>query len=44
MNEVWRRDHYLVNQIITGPQCLLLMLDMQPERIEEPFVISLELL
>jgi hypothetical protein len=38
MNHVWRRGHYLVNQIITGPQCLLLMLDMQSERIEDPFV------
>jgi hypothetical protein len=41
MNQVWRRGHYLVNQIITGPQCLLLMLDMQPERIDDPFVSAI---
>jgi hypothetical protein len=42
MNQVWRRDHYVVNQIITGPQCLLLMLDMQPERIDDPFVSAID--
>jgi hypothetical protein len=41
MNQVWRRGHYLVNQIITGPQCLLLMLDMQQERIDDPFVTAI---
>ena len=42
MNKVWRRGHYLVNQIITGPQCLLLMLDMQAERIDDPLVSAID--
>jgi hypothetical protein len=41
MDQVWRRGHYLVTQIITGPQSLLLMLDVQPERIDDPFVTAL---
>lgn len=41
MNQVWRKGHYFVNQIITGPQCLLLMLDMQAERIDDPFVSAI---
>jgi len=39
--DIWRRDHYLVNHIITGPQCLLLMLDIQPERIDDPFISAI---
>jgi hypothetical protein len=41
MNQVWRRGHYLVNQVITGPQCLLLLLDMQVERLDDPFVTAI---
>lgn len=40
MNQVSRRGHYLINQIITGPQCLLLMLDLVTERIDDPFVTA----
>jgi hypothetical protein len=39
---VSRRGEYLVTQYITGPQCLLLMLDVQPERIADPFVTALQ--
>jgi hypothetical protein len=41
MDKVWRRGHCVVNQTITGPQSLLLMLDMQPERIDDPFVSAM---
>jgi hypothetical protein len=36
-----KRGHYFVTQYITGPQSLLLMLDLQPERIADPFVTPL---
>jgi hypothetical protein len=42
MDRVYRRDLFYINQIITGPQCLLLMLDMQPERIDDPFVSPID--
>jgi hypothetical protein len=42
MPGVSRLGEYLVTQHITGPQCLLLMLDMQPERIADPPVTALE--
>jgi hypothetical protein len=41
MPGTWKRNHYFVTQFITGPQCLLLMLDLQPERIADPFVTAL---
>jgi hypothetical protein len=41
MAGVVRRGHYFVTQLITGPQCLLLMLDLQCERIVDPFVTAL---
>jgi hypothetical protein len=40
MPGVVKRGHYFVTRYITGPQCLLLMLDLQPERIDDPFVTA----
>jgi hypothetical protein len=37
----FRRGHYFGAQYITGPQCLLLMLDLQDERIEDPYVMAM---
>ena len=42
MPGVTRRGEYLVTQYITGPQCLLLMLDVQPERVADPDVTTLD--
>lgn len=42
VSRVYRRDHYFVTQVITGPQCLLLMLDMQPERIDHPLISAID--
>lgn len=42
MNQVWRRGGYLVNEIITGPQCLRVMLDLQTERIVDPYVSAID--
>jgi hypothetical protein len=41
MPEVVKRGHYFATWYITGPQCLLLMLDLQPERIADPFVTAI---
>ncbi len=41
MVTVFRRGHYFGTQYITGPQCLLLLLDLQDERIDDPFVAAL---
>jgi hypothetical protein len=41
MPGVVKRGHYFVTQYITGPQILLLMLDLQPERIADPFVTAI---
>lgn len=43
MERVVRRGHYFVTQYTTGPQCLLLMLDLQSERIADPFVNALNI-
>ena len=40
MSVVLRRGHYYVTQYVTGPQYLVLMLDLQPERIDDPFVTA----
>lgn len=40
MPRVMKRGPYFVTQYITGPQCLLLMLDLQSERIVDPFVTA----
>jgi hypothetical protein len=37
---VVRQDHYFITQIVTGPQHLRLWLDLQPERIADPFVTA----
>ncbi len=41
MSGVVRWGHYYVTQYITGPQCLRLMLDLQPERIVDPYVTAI---
>jgi hypothetical protein len=41
MREVFKRGHYFGIQYVTGPQILLLMLDLQSERIADPFVTAL---
>jgi len=41
MTEIFKRDHYFCVGYITGPQILLLMLDLQSERITDPFVTAL---
>lgn len=41
MPGVVKRGHYFATQYITGPQCLLLMLDLHPERIADPFVTAI---
>jgi len=38
---VVKRGHYFLTQIITGPQHLHLMLDLQSERIADPFVTAI---
>lgn len=38
---LFRRGHYFGAQYITGPECLLLYLDLQDERIEDPIVSAL---
>src|SRR5262245_291629 len=40
MERVVRREHYFVTQYFTGPQCLTLMLDLQSERVADPFVTA----
>jgi hypothetical protein len=35
-----RRGHYFAAQYVTGPQYLYLMLDLQDERVAEPFVTA----
>ena len=40
MGRVVRRGHYFATQYITGPQYLSLMLDLQSERIADPFVTA----
>jgi hypothetical protein len=42
MDKVWRRGTYFVHHITTGPQDLLLMLDMQTERIDDPYVSAID--
>lgn len=39
-SSVVKSGHYFLTQIITGPQCLRLMLDLQTERIADPFVTA----
>ena len=39
---MWRKGHYLAAQIITGPQHLLLLLDLADERIADPFVSAID--
>lgn len=41
MGRVVKRGHYYVARYTTGPQDLLLMLDMENERINDPFVVAL---
>lgn len=41
MTEVFKRGHYFCVQYITGPQILRLMLDLQSERVADPFVTAL---
>lgn len=41
MAGVVRRGQYYVTRYTTGPQDLLLMLDMEIERINDPFVVAL---
>ncbi len=41
MAVVYRSRHHFVTQYITGPQSLLLRLDLQLERIDDPFVTAL---
>jgi hypothetical protein len=41
MGEVFKRGHYFGIQYVTGPQILLLLLDLQLERIADPFVTAL---
>ena len=36
MSNRFRRGHYSGTKYVTGPQILLLMLDLQDERIEDP--------
>jgi hypothetical protein len=43
VNSIWRERHYVANRIITGPQSLLLMLDLQPERVETPVVTAIQI-
>jgi hypothetical protein len=40
-SSVVKQGHYFLTQIITGPQCLRLMLDLQAERIADPFVTAM---
>ena len=40
MPGVLRRGHDFVTQYIAGPQCLQLTLDLQIERIADPFVTT----
>ena len=42
MSRVVRREHYYVTRWTTGPQDLLLMLDLESERIADPFVTALD--
>ena len=39
---VTRRGQYYVKSYITGPQCLLLMLNLDHERIDEPYVTPID--
>jgi hypothetical protein len=41
MPRVVKRGQYFVTQYITGPQCLLLMLELQPDRIADPLVTAI---
>jgi hypothetical protein len=41
MSGVGRRGDHFVVRYTTGPQDLLLMLDLQPERIADPYVTAL---
>ena len=40
MPGVVRSGHHFVTQYIAGPQCLQLTLDLQTERIADPFVTA----
>jgi len=42
MGHLIKHEHYFTRRYTTGPQDLLLMLDLQPERIADPFVTALE--
>ncbi|QEL14638.1 hypothetical protein [Limnoglobus roseus] len=42
MDSVGRNGHYFVTRITTGPQDLLLLLDLADERIADPFVSAIE--
>jgi hypothetical protein len=37
----FKRQHYYGAQYITGPQYLVLLLDLQNERIDDPYVVAL---
>ena len=41
-NDVVKIGDYFATQYITGPQCLLLMLDLQDERIPDPVVSAID--
>jgi hypothetical protein len=40
MPGVVKQGNFFVTQYVTGPQFLRLMLDLQPERIPDPFVTA----
>ena len=40
MNRVIKRDQYYAISYTTGPQWLTLLLDLQPERIDDPYVTA----
>jgi hypothetical protein len=42
MSIVFRRGHYFGAEYLTGPQILLLLLDLQDERIEDPYVAAMD--
>lgn len=42
MPSVWQQGDYFGTRYITGPQILLLLLDLQPERIADPDVTALD--
>jgi hypothetical protein len=43
VGSVGRNGHYFATRITTGPQDLLLMLDLSDERIPDPFVSAIDI-